>query len=204
MAAPSKPPPQLHYVTPDDAPELAEAAALTIAVVKLLQSESLTEVIERVQSGYMSKTTAQAKTFVKRLDQLRLTEEQVNLLTKYQPVLRLISVRSPMTTLSVCPVCFVPPTENADGTFPVPHGWQLVSGASPASCRVTAHCPGRPVRVKEATKIQAFPGEDGRYPTRFEVLNEDAAEEEPVDSVTYEEFSGPVPLTAQQLFGDFD
>lgn len=193
-----KPKPAVRFETPADVPALAQAASVTIALLKFMQSNTLDELYDRASEA---KLASQTKVFITRLGQVELSDDQAHLIELFFPVLRLITVK-PGTTLAVCAECHDAPTASPDGEVPMPHGWQLVGSTSPSSCRVTAGCTGKPSRAVAAKKYEV-------------ALDEDAAEQGPSQPQApaqsdhpYETLPAPVDFdnetAATETLVDFD
>jgi len=117
-------------IVADDLPPAAQAASLAISLCKAAKVDTFTELEEKVRSGDEKVLAALAS--------IRLTPEQVDLISQNMFAVRAVGAKPPMRTVVVCHDC------NAVLV--------MSGGATPKKCTLTRNCTGVTSRASAAVR----------------------------------------------------
>lgn len=109
---------------------VAEAVSLAMALLRKCKQNSWSELLSGMESG--------EPVAAKAMRNIDLTDEQLETIGQYVPVLELIRIR-PAATPCICPVC---------------SAYVLVSDTKTTKCLVTTGCEGKPVKIKPASAVK--------------------------------------------------
>lgn len=167
----------VRFVATPEAPPLAQAASLALAIARHCGLNTFGEVVERldeiarvelpeppgeeetdapgdqVDPGLLPQLDPDLDDFNRRFAVIDLDHDDLDLLNEHYDVIAPLAVR-PLVTVAVCPEC---------------GDWILVSKTVPSTCTVTSGCKGKPVKASIPAKekppvlAQAEPSEENGY-----------------------------------------
>jgi hypothetical protein len=147
----------VRFVAAPEAPPLAQAASLALAITRHCGLNTFPEVLDRLdeiaqvelpavedaveEAGPVDPTLlpqlqADLDDFNRRFAALDLDQDDLDLLIEHAEVIAQLTVR-PLVTVAVCPEC---------------DDWILVSKTVPSTCTLTTGCKGKPVKASILAK----------------------------------------------------